>query len=385
MPDSAPDVAIAGAGPVGLYLAALLLQEGISVRVFERRPSKERHSRAIGIHPPALDALAGVGAARAMVRDGARIRSGRAMSRGRGVGTMDFSTVSKEFPFILALPQFRTEDILEERVRTLDPDAIVRGVEVTDMTDDGGAITFGTRPAGGAASPAVRTAGVLVAADGARSRLRGHFGTPVARKSYPDHYLMGDFASDQQLDRETAVLFLEPEGIVESFPLPGSLRRWVVRLAVPAGNASAVDLAGLVHARTGINPDAATNTMLSAFSVGSSIARTTVRGRSLLLGDAAHEISPIGGQGMNLGWLDAAALAPLIPRILAGASPDRDLREYQRTRLRAARFARRQAEINMMLGRPLSAPLLAARIAGIRALAAVPAVNTWAARRFTMQ
>jgi 2-polyprenyl-6-methoxyphenol hydroxylase-like FAD-dependent oxidoreductase len=299
---------------------------------------------------------------------------------------MDFTHVSEEFPFILALPQFRTEEILKERVLALDPQAIVCGIEVTHISDDGGGVTFATRPTGGGTPSAVRSAGVLVAADGARSRLRASFGPHVDRRTYPDHYLMGDFDNlDLDLDPETAVLFLEPEGIVESFPLPGNLRRWVVRLGAPASKAGAADLARLVHQRTGMGPDPATNSMLSAFSVRSAIARDTVRGRTMMLGDAAHEISPIGGQGMNLGWLDAAALAPLIPRILAGPHPEREIREYQHVRRRAAHLARRQAEINMMLGRPLPPPLLAIRNAAVGTAAAFPAVNRWVARRFTMQ
>ncbi|MFJ6026773.1 FAD-dependent oxidoreductase [Pseudarthrobacter sp. NPDC092424] len=384
MAEPGPDVAIAGAGPVGLYLAALLLQQGLSVRVYEQRHTRERHSRAIGVHPPALRALDRAGAASAMVRDGAPIRSGAAMSRGREVGIMDFGRVAEDFPFILALPQFRTEEILEERVLALDPEAIVRGTEVTHLTDDGGAVTFSVRRAAGGTPRAALTAGVLVAADGARSGLREYFGSHVARRSYPDHYLMGDFSAGD-LDPERALLFLEPEGIVESFPLPGGLRRWVVRLSAPAGDADASDLARLVSQRTGISPAPATNTMLSAFSVRSAIARETVRGRAILLGDAAHEISPIGGQGMNLGWLDAASVAPLVRRILTGPWPERQIRAYRHARRRAATVARRQAEINMMLGRPLPAPLLTVRNAAVGTAAAVPAVNRWVARRFTMQ
>jgi len=207
---------------------------------------------------------------------------------------------------------------------------------------------------------------------------------PVVRRTYPDHYLMGDFDDGTDFG-DNAVLFLEPEGIVESFPLPGGIRRWVVRLGRPAPPAACpAGLARVVRSRTGYLPDADTNSMLSAFSVRSTVARRTVAGRCVLLGDAAHEISPIGGQGMNLGWLDARELLPLILAALAGKPTGRQLRDYEKSRHGAAVRARRQAEINMMLGRPLPAPLLRVRTEAIGAAAAIPAVNRWTARRFTM-
>ncbi len=108
-----------------------------------------------------------------------------------------------------------------------------------------------------------------------------------------------------------------------------------------------------------------------------------VAGRGVLIGDAAHEISPIGGQGMSLGWLDALALAPLVPALLAGGRTG--LRSFERESVRRAGRAARQAEINMALGRPLPGGPLAARNGVIAAAAAVPAVNRFVARRFTMQ
>lgn len=378
------DVVIAGGGPVGLYLAAVLLQEGVSVRVLEQRQTRNQHTRAIGIHPPALQALARIGVASSMVREGVRIREGVALSGGRTVGSMAFSDVSADFPFVLALPQFRTEQILEDRVLTLDTDALVKGANVTGLTDDGGRVTvaFESRE-DSTHRPALATAALLVAADGARSGLRDSLGVPASCRTYPDHYLMGDFDDGSDLG-DKAALFLERQGIVESFPLPGGIRRWVVRLSRPACPATASDLAALIGQRTGIEPDPATNSMLSAFSVTSAIARRTVAGRAILLGDAAHEISPIGGQGMNLGWLDAEALAPLVRAGLAGGPAGRQFRDFERARRRAAARARRQAEINMALGRPLPAPLLRIRTAALGAAASIPAVNHWAARRFTM-
>ena len=383
----ATDVLVIGGGPVGLYLAALLLQDGVSVRVLEQRQERNLHTRAIGIHPPALEALDKVGIAVSAVNDGVRIREGMAVSGGKTVGTMSFGDVSGAFPFVLALPQFRTEQLLEERVRQLDGDAVVRGVRATEVRDDGGRVTVGAEARGEAGCHRMEfAASLVVAADGARSRVRSLLGSPVDSRNYPDHYLMGDF-QDRGPYGDRAVLYLEHGGIVESFPLPGGVRRWVVRLGRPAGTAEPDRLADLVRDRTGILPDARTNTMLSAVSVRSALTRRMAAGRVVLIGDAAHEISPIGGQGMNLGWLDAQALSPVILSALSGGKDrtGRQFEEFEAGRRRAALLARRQSEINMMLGRPLPVPLLALRNLAISAAAGTPAVNRWVARRFTMQ
>ena len=56
----------------------------------------------------------------------------------------------------------------------------------------------------------------------------------------------------------------------------------------------------------------------------------------LAIGDAAHEVSPIGGQGMNLGLIDAVTLAPLLARWIRNGDGPPELAAWERARLRAA-------------------------------------------------
>lgn len=375
------DVLVIGGGPVGLFMAILLLQQGVSVQVLEQRTGVAPHSRAIGIHPPSLDGLRRAGVAADLVAEGVTIRRGFAFAGGRTLAEMSFAGVSAAFPFVLALPQARTEALLEERVRQLDPGALRRGVQVTRLHHDGGGVTA-EATAGGAAVH--YQAALVVGADGVRSVVRAQLGTAVAARDYPDRYLMGDFADTTGFGPDAA-LFLEPAGIVESFPLPGKLRRWVLRLAGTADGCDAGWLADRIGERTGISVDPGSNSMLSSFGARSRLARGMVAGRMVLIGDAAHEISPIGGQGMNLGWLDAVALAPVIRASLHGEDVGARLRTFDASRRAAATRAVRQAEINMALGRPLPALPWAVRNRAIAVAAAVPAVNQFVACRFTMQ
>lgn len=381
------DVLIVGAGPVGLHLGALLLQQGVDVRILERRTERSDHSRAIGIHPPGLAALAQAGIGPALIRDGVHITAGVARSAGKDVTELHFDRLGNAYPFILALPQARTEALLEARVAELCPGALLRGLTVTAVHDAGTHVTLTAAPSAGAGSGGVEnqtfTARLVVGADGAKSMLRRELGIATRGRNYPDTYLMGDFP-DTGSDGSAAVLYLEPGGIVESFPLPGRLRRWVVHTDTLLDGAGAAELAGLIAERTGVVVPAGENSMLSAFGVRSRLATRMVAGRAALIGDAAHEISPIGGQGMNLGWLDAAALAPIIVAALRGERTGRRLEKFEHARLAAAAQASAQAWLNMALGRPGPASYLDIRHQLVRAAFGTQWPRDVVARRFSM-
>lgn len=374
------DVVIVGAGPVGLFMGVLLLQRGHQVRILERRSSRSSRSRAIGIHPPALAELAHAGIAGQLVPEGVRITRGVAYSRRQRVASLAFDG-DAGFPFILAVPQMVTEHVLELAVRNLDASAIVRGADVQGVAENHHGVRTKAKCPDGIREFSSR---IVIAADGAHSPIRRHYLPGLPERSYPDCYFMGDFP-DNTGHGSNAVLYLEPDGIVESFPLPQNVRRWVVRLGAPEKHPTADGLAGLVEARTGELLDVAGNSMLSAFEVRSRLAHRMVHGKVVLLGDAAHEISPIGGQGMNLGWLDAAALAPIVDASLRGADVGPQVADFEKTRKKAALRASRQAGLNMALGRPLPPHAMSARNAVFAAALGLPAVSRLVERRFTMR
>ena len=373
------DVVIVGAGPVGILLACLLAEQGLDVEVLERRTRPSMQARAIGIHPPSMAALRQVGVAADVLDRAVRIEHGSVQCNGRTLGRLSFDTMAGAYPFVVALPQHQTEAVLRRRFAALRPGGLRQGVAVGRLWDRGHRVVL----LGENDDTPVAHARYVVVADGARGGLREAAGISSRSLGGGDTYLMADYPDTGEHGGE-AVLFFEAGGVVESFPLPNNRRRWVAMTPTLQPDASIDDLTALIGTRTGVQLPASEATP-SAFTVQQRLAETMVQGRVLLVGDAAHEISPIGGQGMNLGWLDAVALAPALKHALAHPGDARaTLLAYDRRRRRSARMAARQAGFNMAMGRPSAGVRLRARNAVVRALA-VPPLNALLARAFTMR
>ncbi|MFD5225862.1 FAD-dependent oxidoreductase [Microbacterium sp. NPDC058342] len=349
------DAVIVGAGPVGLLLGCLLTQRGWDVVVCERRADADPRTRAIGIHPPGLEALGAVGLEAAVRAEALALEGGDVRSMRRTVASLDFTP---ERP-VLILPQRRTGALLRARLLDLSAGALLTGATATGLREMGDEVRVSVDAAG---EPRELSASLVVIADGVRSHLREGLGLGWRRRTGGARYAMLDV--DDASAGTRAVLHCEPGGLVESFPLPAGRRRWVVRQAGATPDASS--FGAEITARTGIRPLLPAEARPAVFTASQHTARRIVQGRTVLLGDAAHEISPIGGQGMNLGWLDALRLSEVLD--LRGGCPD--LRAYQRRARRAARRAQHRSAFYMAMGAPASAPVVRGREAAMRMLAA---------------
>ena len=350
------DVVIVGAGPVGTLLAGELTRRGVEVALLERRTSPGEGTRAIGVHSPVLAALEESGLTERLLAAAVRVTRGEARAEGRTLGVVRFDRLHRRFPFVAALPQAATEAVLGADAPLARRDAQVRAVT---RSDHGIRVSL-------ADSDVVESPIVVVAA-GWRSRPLVYRPGGVRVQPYADRYLMADVETGR--DGDVAVVNVDASGVLESFPLPRGRRRFVTWDPLPGDSSAAGRAERLRAALRERGEDAAASQVraAAAFEVRRAVAPALRRGGLFVIGDTAHEVSPIGGQGMNLGLLDAATLAPLLAAwVRSGSAPEADLAAWERRRLASARTAAVLATLNTSLGRPLGPRPHAARRAALR-------------------
>ncbi|GAB3443114.1 monooxygenase [Streptomonospora sediminis] len=312
------NVVIAGAGPVGLWLAAELRLAGIGVTVLEPRSEPDPKSKALTVHPRTIELLASRGAETPFLAEGLRIPNGHFAALET---RLDFGLLDTDFPFTLAIPQARTEALLEELALARGA-AIHRGHRVTGADDGASSVRVGAEGPGGAYT---LEAQYLVGCDGTRSTVRRSAGIGFPGTGMTAAGWLADVTLDSPPAGGAYTRFGGTGGLM-IVPLPGGVHRMVglapedLHTGRPA-ELTMDEVRSKARAVAGTDFGAHSPTWLSRFTNAGRQAQRYRQGRILLAGDAAHQHMPAGGVGLNAGVQDAANLGWKLAAVAAGREP----------------------------------------------------------------
>ena len=343
------DIIIVGAGPVGLLLGNLLGSFNIKTFIIEKEKNRRLDSKAIGITPPSLQILKKLKLDNLFIKKGVKVKDVIVHGTKNIIGRITFDKIQSKYPFILSIPQVETETILENNLKKYNSVEIKRELEFHDMEIRDDILVIRAKNLYYKEFE-VHKSRFLVACDGNKSDVRNFLKIPFTGGRYKYTFFMGDFIDNSGFNDE-AHLFFTKYGPVESFPLPGGKRRWIVETKGLLKNPAESFLENQVEKKAGINLKESKKISQSPFGVQHYINKTYFKNRILFCGDSAHVMSPIGGQGMNTGFADAEFCANVLNNILTkNGDPFILFRKYQHYRKKAAKIATKRAYSSMRIG-----------------------------------
>jgi len=339
-------VAIIGAGPVGLALAILLRQRGIDVVVLERRDTTTRLPQAHVINTRTMEILREMDVEHIVRRAAAPIErmrtiTWRASLAGRRYGAISFAqsdpaALRARFDAsptrISNLAQNELEPILLQRALELGADVRFDTTASLDTLEP----TRVTLALAGSERTSALVANVAVACDGAASRTRSALGIEMAGPKCIRTYLSIYFRADLERWMHDApgpvhwILGSDVRGFIIGFDIQ-SVWAFMVPYAEPhtAQDFTYEVCEGLLRKAIGSDEARFEIDSIGSWSMSAQVAERFQQGPVFLAGDSAHRFPPTGGLGLNTGVQDAHNLAWKLAAVLKGESPASLLETYE--------------------------------------------------------
>jgi 2-polyprenyl-6-methoxyphenol hydroxylase-like FAD-dependent oxidoreductase len=357
-------VLIVGGGPVGLTASILLSREGVRSLLVERHPGTAIHPKARGINARTMEIYRQCGV-EAAIRDAglAPEKTGLIIwTRTLAGEEIERRVPWRSGPHSVAVSPVRNclcaQDDLEPVLRAhaaRQPAAELRfstEVIACEQDDRGVTATLDDRAAGGQTQ--VR-AEYVIAADGAQSRLRRQLG--VRMLGHENVYdsinaLLNADLRPWTAHRPAALYFVEHPKMRATFLTINAVDRWgFIINSLSAYGYKTSDFTPercveLVRLGVGVDDLAVRILGVVPWTASAQVAEQYRHGRIFLAGDAAHEMPPTGGFGLNTGVQDVHNLAWKLAAVLRGAAPASLLDTYHDERQPIGRLVTEQSLSN---------------------------------------
>jgi 2-polyprenyl-6-methoxyphenol hydroxylase-like FAD-dependent oxidoreductase len=320
----AVQVLVAGAGPVGLFMAASLARLGVTVRIVDKAPAPSDRSKALVIWPRTLELFDIQGTVAPFLAEGLKVDQVHLMAGRRSLARASLRQIPGPYPFGLFLPQSDTERLLAAELAQRGI-TVERPVELLSFTEAAGQVTAVLRHADGRSETVA--ADWLVGCEGAHSAVRHGLGLPFEGDTLTSHWVLADLMLDGPAAEEVLISWTA-DGLLALFPMGRGRFRVITDVPEADGDVTLAEVQALLDARGPGGLQGRDPIWLSRFRINERKVTHYRSGRAFVAGDAAHIHSPAGGQGMNTGLQDAANLAWKLALVCRGEAGETILDSY---------------------------------------------------------
>lgn len=376
------DVAIVGAGPVGLLLANYLGAQGLEVRVFEQLDALIDFPRGVGMDDECLRAIQAAGLVEQVLPHTTPFQWMRFVNGGgRCFASIEPRTEEFGWPRRNAFIQPLVDKELHQGLARYPNVQVSFASRVASFVQDADGVTLTVHDVQGDKSVETVRARYMVGADGGRSPTRVALGIPFEGRTDANNWIVVDVANDP-VGTPNSYMMANPRRPHVSIALPHGVRRFEFMLFKGEAEDGEVPPHLLKSMLSMVVPDPERVELIRArvYTHNARLAARFREGRVLLAGDAAHIMPVWQGQGYNSGVRDAFNLGWKLAMVLKGEAEDSLLDTYGQERRDHAGAMINLSEMSGRIFSPTNP-----------AVAALRDVTTWllnylpAAKRYVME
>lgn len=347
------EVAILGAGPVGLTLANYLSKQGVQVTVIEQLDQLIDYPRAIGIDDEALRTIQSLGLVEQVLPHTTPNHAMRFLTP-KGHCFADIQPLTREFGFSRrnAFIQPQVDNVLLQGLKQYPQTQVLFSRQLTEFSQDAQSVTLKMQNKQG--QNEVVKAQYLIACDGGNSVVRRTLNIGFDGKTAPNQWIVIDIENDP-LATPHIYLCCDPVRPYVSAALPHGIRRFefMVMPGETQEELSKPENINKLLAKVLPNTQNIEVIRQRVYTHNARIADKFRVDRILLAGDAAHIMPVWQGQGYNSGMRDAFNLGWKMALVVKGKAGPELLDSYQ---IERKDHAKAMIDLSVMAGHVLAPP-----------------------------